>query len=151
MQNKDENIGKVEGLNGSNMRFDFDLSLREVKHIRRCLKQYEHINPPFNDDGLQQGLVDKFMKFGRRKGRRKIFLSPTGAVCSWPGCKEHKNLTKDHVTPLSADGTNKIDNIKWLCVRHHEMKNLQHRIIIKEEQIKVFKKKFKELEDDKVV
>lgn len=51
MQNKDEKIGKVEGLNGSNMRFDFDLSLREVKHIRRCLKQYERINPPFDIPG----------------------------------------------------------------------------------------------------
>jgi 5-methylcytosine-specific restriction endonuclease McrA len=43
-------------------------------------------------------------------------------LCSAPGCTVTRELTIDHVTPLSRGGTDSIENLQFLCRSHNSLK-----------------------------
>lgn len=56
----------------------------------------------------------------RRKPRPRVSAAKRAAVYTRDGhaclrCGSHRNLTIDHVVPLSRGGTNQIDNLQTLC------------------------------------
>ncbi|MGV0426924.1 HNH endonuclease signature motif containing protein [Corynebacterium pyruviciproducens] len=46
-------------------------------------------------------------------------------VCNHPGCTTNTNLELDHITNLKQGGKNSVDNIQWLCHKHHNIKTQQ--------------------------
>ncbi len=42
--------------------------------------------------------------------------------CAHPGCEEHENLTIDHIMPLSKGGSDAIENLQFMCLRHNSSK-----------------------------
>lgn len=145
MKRLDEIVGTVEGVNGTKGEFEFHLTLREVKHVRRCLRHYCHIHPPIKKgDTLQSDLLKKFLMFGKRKGRqgaglKKKLRERSKYVCNVEGCNVRNNLIADHIIPLSEGGADSINNLQWLCKKHNEEKNLMWRIAIKEKELDVLR------------
>jgi 5-methylcytosine-specific restriction endonuclease McrA len=43
-------------------------------------------------------------------------------VCAEVGCAVCTNLTVDHITPLSRGGTDKVENLRFLCRPHNSQK-----------------------------
>lgn len=148
----DEKVGEVKGTTAKKDEFEFGLSLRDVKHIRRCIRMYMNIHPPRDEgDTLQKSVLNKFLKFGRRNYMRrtgedmKAKMKGKPLICNEEGCKIVNGLTIDHIIPLSSDGTNDKDNLQWLCVPHHNVKNAENRIEIKEKEIEIKEKEIKNL------
>lgn len=52
--------------------------------------------------------------------RRAWLISRDGAECRW--CGARSDLTIDHVQPLSAGGSNELDNLQLLCQTCNERK-----------------------------
>ncbi len=60
-----------------------------------------------------------------RKSRdfyRDIILDLLGPICVNCGDSDPKNLEIDHITPLSKDGLNKLQNLQVLCTACHSRK-----------------------------
>lgn len=43
-------------------------------------------------------------------------------VCAEPGCGATEGLTVDHIKALSRGGTDDLDNLRFLCLRHNSAK-----------------------------
>jgi hypothetical protein len=58
--------------------------------------------------------------------RSQLFLKmlEAGVVsrCAFPGCEEIKNLTVDHIVPLSRGGDDSLANLQFLCRSHNSAK-----------------------------
>ena len=136
-----DKIGFICGKNGQGKYFMENLTVKEVKHIRRCIRHYAHNHPPIDEkDKFQKNLLDKFLKFGKRRKRQgqlrkkmRDVLKPY--VCNHPKCDLDKSLTLDHIKPLSEGGTSNKDNLQWLCQKHHQEKNYEWRLKIKKHEL----------------
>lgn len=141
------NIAKIKGVNGSNKEFSFSLDLREVKHIRRSLKLYQRIHP--DEDDMTKNLINKWMMFGRRKGRSRksshSFMDNTEKKCTYEGCDKKTGLTVDHIIPLSAGGTSSHANLRILCRRHHDIVSYEYILERKKEEVRILKNKIEDL------
>lgn len=154
MAHNGEKIGFVCGKNGQGKYFMENLSVKEVKHIRRCIRHYMYDHPPINsNDKFQKNLLDKFLKFGKRRKRQgqlrkrmRDVLKPYN--CSHKGCQVKKNLTLDHIKPLSEGGTSQMSNLQWLCQKHHQEKNYEWRLKIKNHELKKLNDELSKLRDD---
>ena len=141
----DEVMATVKGFNSHKNPVKFNITRREIKHIRRCVELYLHIHPNLKKPkNLSEVIYHKFIKFGKMKRRIHIKDKMKGKpyVCSHKGCKIKKNLTIDHIRPLSADGSNKSKNLRWLCSEHHQTREIDY--ILKRKRLEV-----KKLEDKK--
>lgn len=144
-----EVIGKSINKNKSKKDVFFDLSFREIKHIRRCALLYLKIHPILDNDrakeeNLSKKIHKKFERFGRGKRRipRKILekrMNNREQICSWEGCNSKDNLEIDHIRPLSADGKNLGQNLRYLCKKHHRVREIIY--ILKRKEAEVIKLK----------
>jgi 5-methylcytosine-specific restriction endonuclease McrA len=144
-----DKVGEVSGINGKNEEFKFPFSLREVKHIRRCIRLYEYIHPEYDDDDkMTMELLAKFHLFGKRKRRngkaKRAFQESAPKKCSVQGCN-NTDVTFDHIIPLSAGSTSKRDNLQWLCRQHHNLKNYEWILNIKEKECIKLKERINQL------
>lgn len=139
----EDKLGEVTGINAIGENINFDLSLKDVKHIRRCLKFFDHIRPSIEkEEDLTQEIIDKFMLFGKRKRKiptksRTLFRNKKRKKCA--ECDETEELEIDHIVRLSQGGSNKSSNLQFLCWKHHSLKHLVWRIEIKEKELLVLK------------
>jgi len=151
----DDNIAIVKGHDAKRNNVEFDLSLREIKHIRRCALLYLKIHPELNDDELEKNLSyiihKKFRMFGSEKRRinNKKKMEGVPYVCSHKNCKVNKNLEIDHIIPLSAEGGNLKENLRYLCKNHHRIKEIKYILKRKELEVKKLKNEWRELGDGK--
>lgn len=59
---------------------------------------------------------------------RQVYQEPSyktwqlGDQCEEPGCTRRDDLTKDHIIPISAGGTNHPSNLRTLCRSHNSSK-----------------------------
>lgn len=146
MIDMDEIMATVKGFNSRKNPVKFDMTRREIKHIRRCVGLYLHIHPKLKKEpkNLSEIIYDKFKKFGKMKRRVHVKkrMKDKQYICTHKGCKIKKNLTIDHIRPLSADGSNKSENLRWLCSEHHQTREIDY--ILKRKILEV-----KKLEDKK--
>lgn len=42
-------------------------------------------------------------------------------LCTTPGCNE-RAVVADHIVPRSKGGTDTLDNLRGLCIRHHNQR-----------------------------
>lgn len=145
-------LATVNGQKVLGEKVEFDLTYKEIKHIRRCLNFYNHIHPPYDEAGEEAlDILKKFKRFGsmqRRSTKQKTAFrnkKDVPHVCSWEGCGKKKKLTIDHIMPVRSGGTGRLDNLQWLCKRHHDIKNITERIETKKKEIKVLKKEVEDL------
>ena len=99
-------IGKVEGINGRKESFEFELKLKHVKHIRRCLKRYNHTHP-LDENKLQENLINSFMLFGlaQRESEQPALLSiraDGSSIFSTLSSRPIKVLTTGRTKPSSG-------------------------------------------------
>ncbi len=138
-------MATVKGFSWSGKQLSFTLTMPEIKHIRRCLKLFVWIHPPIYVEEIQQILTKKFGLFGGRNYNRinnihkKRIREQLPQKCA--SCGTNKKLSVDHITQLSEGGSNDISNLQMLCIKCHNIKNLKHRIQIKQKEIKVLKKR----------
>ena len=149
----DDKIGEVTGTNAKGEFIEFELLLKDVKHIRRCLKYFDHIRPSIEPEDLTQEVIDKFMLFGKRKRRlptktKAQFKKITKKKCA--KCDETEELEIDHIERLSQGGSNKISNLQYLCIRHHQLKNLHWRIEIKKRELDILRERRENLKSGTV-
>ena len=148
MRNKvklNEEIGFVKGINGAGKQVLFSLTLKDVKHIRRCLNLYQHLHPTIEPEHGED-ILKRFKTFGRRSLRtdyKTRFKKNNPRICK--ECKSKKDLEIDHVIPLTDGGSNKQENLQWLCKICHNKKNTLWRIKLKESEIEKLKKQLKEI------
>ena len=129
----DRIVAKVTGqsIHQKKKKVDFNLTFREIKHIRRCTLFYLRIHPELKEENLGKNLsytlYQKFRKFGMGKRRNKLKkkMKDKPHICAIEGCNEKINLTIAHIKPLSADGSNDKENLRWLCKRHHKIEELE--------------------------
>lgn len=134
-------VGKVTGKDGKQKPLAFDLTLGDVKHIRRCLHLYARVHPA---EVEEHSVLTKFRLFGRRTGRRKdVRLKKT--PCQ--ECGTLKNLTKAHIIPLSNDGENCVENLRWLCRTCHDIEELERRQTYKKKELTIIRKRIKDLKN----
>ena len=138
-------LGKVTGINGKGEPIEFELDFKDVKHIRRCLKKYDYIHPRDNENDL----IKRFMLFGRsnsgRKWGSKFYFKthPEKYPKRCVECGTDKNLTIDHIVPLSAGGKDNIENYQYLCRKCHDIKNLKKRLDEKIDEMIILHNKLK--------
>ena len=134
----------------------FELSFREIKHIRRCAYNYLRIHPVLDtDDGdnnLSKKVVGKFSRFGKGKRRistkilkKKMENSNIEIICSQEECARISDLTIDHIRPLSADGLNSSDNLRYLCKRHHKIREIEYVLKRKKKEVEKMETQIEEL------
>jgi len=151
----DKKIAKVIGKSLKGYEVEFDLSFKEVKHIRRCCLFYLRIHPELNERKLNKNLsnkiYEKFDRFG--KGKRRLCsnqikkkLKNVPKICSIEGCEEKVGLIVDHIRPLSAGGSNRKDNLRYLCKRHNEIREIKYILKRKEAEVLKLKERLKQLE-----
>ena len=159
LKKMDKKIATVKGQNISQNKSKkdvlFDLSFREIKHIRRCALLYLRIHPILDKDkkeeeNLSLRIYGKFEKFGRGKRRLggkqlKEKMNGKEYICSWEGCNEKSNLEIDHIIPLSADGKNAGKNLRYFCKKHHRIKEIIYILKRKEAEVKKLKREKDEL------
>ena len=142
----DKVTGNVMGINGEGKEVSFELSVRDIKHIRRCLKFYDYTFPSPKTE--KNELIGNFERFGRRNSgrsnrvviRNKLMIDK-GGKCALCGTTER--VTTDHILPLSQGGTNRKSNLQLLCIKHHNEKNLKMRIRMKQEELVYLENKLK--------
>lgn len=145
----------VCGLNTELEFTSFYLTLREVKHIRRCLEFYSlfHPNLPVHEgDNFSEALYSRFRLFGKVSLRggshsRRSHLKRLGQQCSYQGCPERDALTIDHIRPIMHGG-NGPDNLQLLCPKHHLLKELRSILFFKELEVAEIKRKIELTETD---
>jgi len=132
LSDMDRIVGKVSGqsIHQKKKKVEFNLTFREIKHIRRCALSYIRIHPKIGKEigeDLSHTIYQKFAKFGRGKRRNKLSkkMKDKPHICAIEGCGEKTNLTIAHIRPLSADGSNDKNNLRWLCRRHHQIEELE--------------------------
>lgn len=153
MQVPTENIGKVNGINGKLETFEFTLNLKEVKHIRRCLYLYDRIHPKLDEYvyHVDEELLKKFMMFGKRDRRSNgsesqlAFKLNTEAKCI--NCGGTKRLTIDHIIPLRDGGTHAQNNLQYLCVGCHVIKNYTEMLEVKKKEIQKYEERIKKIKE----
>ena len=52
----------------------------------------------------------------------KLIESGVTYVCAHPECNECDELTLDHIVPISKGGTDELENLQFLCLRHNSQK-----------------------------
>ncbi len=153
----DRILAKVTGqsIHQKKKKVEFNLTFREIKHIRRCMLAYLHLHPKFTKEDLEKDLshtiYKKFAMFGRGKRRltnMKKKMEDKPYVCAIDGCNENTKLTIAHIKPLSADGSNDKENVRWLCKRHHEIEELERLMHKKGFEMEKIERKLEELTKD---
>ena len=120
--NTTEVVGLVKGHNGAKKEFSFNLTLGDVKHLRRVLQYYSKF-PTLESHHVNEPLLLKFRMFGVRTGRNKDrsqLIVKTNSKCSIEGCTRN-DLTADHIVPLRDGGSNQQSNLRVLCRKHHDI------------------------------
>lgn len=153
----DEKIAEIKGINSVRKQIKFSLSLREIKHIRRTTRLYLQIHPILEKDkrgaeNLSKKILNKFKRFGSLKGRQnklKKKMNGKEYICSWEGCNIKENLTIDHIRPLSAEGGNKSENLRWLCSNHHKVREIDYVLKRKRLEVETLEKEKENLLDKK--
>lgn len=129
----DEDMAIVAGINGQGYEITFYLNVAEIKHIRRANKLYDYLHPVSEFLHISESIHKKFRLFGLKRNNNskdnRLRMNPAEPYhCNAPGCQINQNLTVDHVISLSLGGNNTEDNLQYLCVPHHNIKNLKERI-----------------------
>lgn len=158
-----EYMAEVKGINDQRQKISFPLRYDEIKHIRRCLKAYDNTYARLypKDPGTDELTKRIYMKFyhgfgkmkrsllaGSKKSKIKQMIKKNGRVCSHPGCKEKDNLTIDHIQKVSVvENANDIKNLRFLCQKHHLLKNLNSHLFHKKIEIDKLNERIKEIEE----
>lgn len=58
-----------------------------------------------------------------RDDLKLALIDRDGLICSEPGCKEYKDITIDHIIPVSKGGTDDLENLRFLCRSHNTQKS----------------------------
>ena len=154
--NIDEQNISVSGKSSGQKKVDIKISLREVKHIRRCMDLYSRMHPQLDihsGDDFSEMIYSKFTNFGRISGRmstkgKKNKLKQLGSVCQFKGCNEREKLTIDHIRPISVGG-NGIENLQLLCPQHHLLKEIKSILFFKELEVDKLKEKIELIKEGK--
>lgn len=148
----DRIVGKVLGSTKKKGDFEFEISLKELKHIRRCLRYFQGIHP-LDENSLGQKLINNFMLFGTLRGRgnmcaqRELMKKKRPFSCAISNC-ERKDLTIDHILEITNGGTSALSNLQWLCKKHHEIKNHNHRIDLKKRELQKLEEELKVMSNE---
>ena len=64
-------------------------------------------------------------QFSGRRSQLVLAMIESGVpyVCRYPACNETRDLTIDHVVPLSRGGTDDLANLQFLCRGHNSSKS----------------------------
>lgn len=111
-----------------NLLLDLQLLRRQFDHLG--ISHYsllpipsERLKPTARQ--IAQGETAKRRKqFESAKGRliKKLLDAGTPYQCAHKGCRIVKELTVDHVTPLSKGGSNDPSNLQFMCKSHNSSK-----------------------------
>ena len=144
----DDTACSVTGLSCQREIVNFPLTYRHIKHIRRCLGFYDLVHPKaFEDDEeTTKVLHTLFRQFGRIKHEghtpsMRNKMKGKLMKCAWDGCTANRNLTIDHINPLSFSADNSKDNLRWLCPKHHALHHAEGVLRRKEQEVIKLKEK----------
>ena len=147
----DDVFAKVCGTDTTGKKIEFELTGRDVKHIRRVLEFWDFIHPnlkPFDTSTIK--IYSKFRVFGRLKRDqahldKKLMKSP--AKCADLNCDEKINLTVHHIAGKRGSKVNAKENLEWLCPKHHVLKELKMALETKQMEAEKIKERIKQVEE----
>lgn len=147
----DDVLAIVKGTTPSkNKNIEFELTGRDIKHIRRVLEFWDFIHPnlqKFETNTIK--LYDKFKRFGRLKRDQAGLpnkLKGQPVKCQFENCQERINLTIHHINGKRGDKINAKENLQWLCPKHHLLTELKGVLETKHAEIKKIEERIKQVE-----